>query len=304
MNQSITPRSIWAEELDDLLRAVSGAFLFGVPLLYTMEVWWIGNYISPLRMLAGLLLTYAALVALNRTAGFRTQKQTSIWRSLTDSAEGLAIGLLISIISLLLLRRLTFDMGLDTLVGHIVLESVPFSIGVGIANGLLNRGDNDESSNENEDPSDQHQPAQSADDQESAPQSLWRDTLADAGATALGAIIIAFSIAPTDEVPMIAGSLSPPVLLLLVGASLLISYIIVFEAAFGAQEKRRSQRGIFQTPLSETVASYLISLLLTMLMLLFFQQLHFGAPLNQWVSYTITLGLPATIGGAAGRLAL
>ncbi|MBA3470037.1 MAG: TIGR02587 family membrane protein [Herpetosiphonaceae bacterium] len=303
MNHSATRPSIWAEELDDLLRAVSGAFLFGVPLLYTMEVWWIGTYVSPLRMLLGLLLTYAALVALNRTAGFRAQKQTSIWRSLTDSAEGLAIGLLISIISLLLLRRLTFDLGLDTLMGQIVLESVPFSIGVGIANGLLNRG-GDDGNDGDAGPGEQDGPDQPAADPSAAPRSLWRDTLADAGATALGAIIIAFSIAPTDEVPMIAGSLSPPVLLLLVAASLVISYIIVFEAEFGAQEKRRSQRGIFQHPLSETVASYLISLLLTALMLLFFQQLDFSAPLNQWVSYTITLGLPATIGGAAGRLAL
>ncbi len=304
MNQPTLPRSIWAEERDDLLRAVSGAFLFGVPLLYTMEVWWIGTYTSPLRMLAGLLLTYAALVALNRTTGFRTQKQTSIWRSLTDSAEGLAIGLLVSVISLLLLRRLTFDLGLDTVIGQIVLESIPFSIGVGIANGLLDRGGNDQASDESENSTDQNEPPKSAADQPDSPESLWKDTLADAGATALGAIIIAFSIAPTDEVPMIAGSLSPPALLLLVAASLLISYIIVFEAEFGAQDKRRSQRGIFQHPLSETVASYLISLLLTMLMLLFFQQLDFSAPLNQWVSYTITLGLPATIGGAAGRLAL
>ncbi len=304
MNQPTLPRSIWAEERDDLLRAVAGAFLFGVPLLYTMEVWWIGTYTSPLRMLAGLLLTYVALIALNRTAGFRSQKQTSIWRSLTDSAESLAIGLLVSVISLILLRRLTFDLGLDTVMGQIVLESIPFSIGVGIANGLLDRGGNDQASDQSENSTDQSAPPKSAADEPDSPKSLWKDTLADAGATALGAIIIAFSIAPTDEVPMIAGALSPPALLLLVAASLVISYIIVFEAEFGAQDKRRSQHGIFQHPLSETVASYLISLLLTVLMLLFFQQLDFSAPLNQWVGYTITLGLPATIGGAAGRLAL
>ena len=61
---------------------------------------------------------------------------------------------------------------------------------------------------------------------------------------------------------------------------------------------------MFQTPLSETIASYCISLVLTMVMLMFFKQLTLEAPLNQWVSHTITLGLPATIGGAAGRLAV
>jgi uncharacterized membrane protein len=41
-----------------------------------------------------------------------------------------------------------------------------------------------------------------------------------------------------------------------------------------------------------------------MVMLVFFKQLTLEAPLNQWISHTITLGLPATIGGAAGRLAI
>jgi putative integral membrane protein (TIGR02587 family) len=299
-------QSIWARELDDLLRGVAGALLFGVPLLYTMEVWWIGNSVTPLRMLVGLALTYLALVALNRSSGFRRGRQSTFGRSLLDSGEALALGLAVSTASLFLLRRITGDISLHTALGHIVLESIPFSIGVGIANGLLNRagGDEDEqedgADDEGEQPTDGDQPEQ-PDEQ---PTSLWKDTLADAGGTALGATIIAFSIAPTDEVPMIAGALSPMVLMLVVAASLLVSYVIVFEAEFGNQQARQDQRGVFQTPLSETIASYCISLVLTMAMLVFFKQLTLEAPLNQWVSHTITLGLPATIGGAAGRLAV
>lgn len=45
----------WANELDDFLRAFSGAFLFGVPLLFTMEMWWIGTYIEPWKALLFLL---------------------------------------------------------------------------------------------------------------------------------------------------------------------------------------------------------------------------------------------------------
>jgi putative integral membrane protein (TIGR02587 family) len=132
----------------------------------------------------------------------------------------------------------------------------------------------------------------------------WHGTLADAGATILGAVIIGASIAPTDEIPMIASTLSSPWLLALIASSLLISYIIVFEASFGAQTMRWSQPGLFQSPISETLASYLIALLTSFLMLWLFQLLRAEDPLSQWVSYTIILGLPATIGGAAGRLAL
>ena len=167
-----------------------------------------------------------------------------------------------------------------------LLLALGFAIGVGIANNLL-LGTED--------------PDQSRD---RTAQNPWRTTLSDAGAALLGAIVIGSSIAPTDEIPMIASSLSPVRLLLLMASSLLLSYIIVFEANFGAQRQRRSQRGFFQSPISETIAAYLISLAAAMLMLWLFQVIRVGDPINQWVSYIIVLGLPTTIGGAAGRLAV
>ena len=42
----------WAEELNEVVRGASGGMLFGIPLLYTMEVWWIGSFTSPIRMLS------------------------------------------------------------------------------------------------------------------------------------------------------------------------------------------------------------------------------------------------------------
>jgi len=33
----------WREELQKILRAVSGGFVFATPLLFTMEKWWIGT---------------------------------------------------------------------------------------------------------------------------------------------------------------------------------------------------------------------------------------------------------------------
>jgi len=129
-------------------------------------------------------------------------------------------------------------------------------------------------------------------------------TLADLGATVIGATIIAFNVAPTDEIPMLAAAISGPWLLAIMAVSLMISYGIVFEAGFSDQNKRRQQRGIFQRPLSETVASYLVSLVAAALMLLVFQKVTFADPGSMWLSFTIILGLPATIGGAAGRLAI
>lgn len=277
------------------MRGVAGAFLFGAPFLFTMEVWWKGNFTSPPRMLLVLGIAYAALVLLDLRGGFRTEHSRTWPRIFTDSLEALAIALLTATLSLILIGVVRFDTGLEAAMGRIITEALPFSIGVGIANNVLqNRDENNAGTDgSRKDPS-KHQGHDNA----------WRGTLADAGATALGAVIIAAAISPTDEIPMIASTLSSSWLLVIIASSLLISYIIVFEANFGAQTMRRSQPGLFQSPISETVASYLIALLVSLLMLSLFQLLRAEDPLSQWVSYTIVLGLPATIGGAAGRLAL
>jgi putative integral membrane protein (TIGR02587 family) len=291
-------QSTWQTEFDNFLRGVAGAFLFGAPFLYTLEVWWQGNLVSPGHLLMLLAVTYVGLVGIIRAAGFRAGiEQTPPWlQTLTDSAEAMAIGLLTAALSLFLLRLITFEMGLAAIIGRIVIEGVPFSLGVGLANYfLLESNDEDNSS---------AQTKAEADTSSSSQGNLWQDTFIDIGATALGAIVISFSIAPTDEVPLIAIGLSFPRLLSLIFVSLALSYVIVFEANFRSQAARRGHQGLFQTPLSETIVSYLVSLLTAMGMLWLFQLLGTDDPLSQWVSYVLVLGLPATIGGAAGRLAV
>lgn len=276
----------WQTEFSDLMRGIAGAFLFGAPFLYTMEVWWKGNFTSPPRMMLILGMAYLALVLLNIKGGFRAEQPRTRTQILTQSAEGLAIALFTATLSLTLLDILHVETGLDAIMGRLITLSLPFSIGVGIANNLLLRTDDDEAEPTN---------------QRDHP---WRSTLSDAGAALLGAIVVGSSIAPTDEIPMISSSLEPTRLLLIMASSLLLSYIIVFEANFGAQRQRRAQSGLFQSPISETVAAYLIALVAATLMLWLFQVIRVGDPINQWASYIIVLGLPCTIGGAAGRLAV
>ncbi|MGG6241979.1 TIGR02587 family membrane protein [Nodosilinea sp. AN01ver1] len=277
----------WRIELDDLMRGIAGAFLFGAPFLYTMEVWWKGNFTSPPRMMLILAMAFLALVLLNIKGGFRAQQPRSRTQILVESAEGLAIALFTATLSLTLLDILHIETGIDAIMGRLITLSLPYSIGVGIANNILLRTPDD---NEADHAKKRSHP--------------WRSTLSDAGAALLGAIVVGSSIAPTDEIPMISSSLEPTRLLLIMASSLLLSYVIVFEANFGAQRRRRSQAGLFQSPVSETVAAYLIALATAALMLWLFQVIRVGDPINQWVSYIIVLGLPCTIGGAAGRLAV
>ena len=105
------------------------------------------------------------------------------------------------------------DMALDVIASHIILEAIPYSIGVGIAKGLLQQDDSDDKIRK------RVKLIHPPDDNTSVDKPVWQNTLADAGATALGATVVAFSIAPTDEVPMVASALTPLWLLALVAAS-------------------------------------------------------------------------------------
>jgi putative integral membrane protein (TIGR02587 family) len=285
-------KKIWRDELNDLVKGVSGGFLFGIPLLYTMEVWWIGSSVKPPRLLIAIALTFGIVFLLNQTTGFRNAAGVRIKDTLMDSVETIALGFVCTTSVLILFQEITLDTPLGEALGKLIYESVPFSLGVALSNQLLS------------DKSNKKQEGQKDRSKHNERKQELNGTVADVGATLIGGIIVAFSIAPTDEVPMLATSTSGPWLLALIVASLLISYAIVFAANFSNQSKRRQQQGIFQDPFSETVVAYLVSLIAAASMLWFFDTLSLGDPWSTWLSYTLVLGLPTTVGGAAGRLAI
>lgn len=281
----------WKMELDDLIRGACGGFLFGIPLLYTMEVWWIGSFIRPPMMILAIAVMFVIVFLLNRTAGFRQVQDINVLESAMDSVEVIALGFLCTALVLALLGEIDRQTPLDEGVGKLIYESVPFTLGVALANQFLS-GDRSNNS------------ASSRSTAKSTRPGELHATLSDIGGTLIGSTIIAASIAPTDEVDLVASALSAPRLLALIGVSLMISYAIVFEAGFANQQRRMQQKGIFQRPDSETLIAYLVSLIAAAFMLCFFQQLGFDDPWTSWLRYTLVLGLPATVGGAAGRLAV
>lgn len=282
-------RNAWASELDDLIRGACGGFLFGIPLLYTMEVWWIGSYVDPPMMMITIVAAFVVVFLLNRTAGFRKTDCVKVSDALVDTVEALAIGFICATLVLILLQEISLDVPLDEALGKTMFESVPFSLGVALANQFLSGARDGDGGGT---------------PQKTSQKPVINVTLADVGATLIGAAIIASNIAPTDEVSTLVSAVSAPWLLAIMAASLVFSYGIVFEAGFANQQKRLQQKGIFQRPLSETIVSYLVSLAAAALMLWFFQQLSVDDPWSMWLRYTLILGLPATIGGAAGRLAI
>jgi putative integral membrane protein (TIGR02587 family) len=275
----------WRDELGDILRAVGGGFIFATPLLYTMEMWWIGSTADLWKLL--LFLGFASLISLTlartRSGGFK--EQTDLFATIEQAVDGVAVGLVGAVVVLTVLNRIQVNDPLDSILGKVIVQAVPLSIGAAVANAIF--GQNGERSRE-------------GDEEGEEAQSAMQALLTDFGATIIGAIFLAFSIAPTDEVPMLAAELDHAHQLALIGLSLLVSYIIVFASGFGTGQ--HEQAGAFQSPLTETVMAYVLSLLVVLISLYLFDQIEWGDPLGHIVAMVLVLGLPATIGGAAGRL--
>jgi putative integral membrane protein (TIGR02587 family) len=275
----------WRDEIGGILRAVSGGFIFATPLLYTMEMWWIGTTAELWKLL--LFLGIAALItfglARSRSGGFK--EETSRFSSLEQALDGVAIGLVGAVIVLTVLNRIELGDPLETVLGKVIVQAVPLCIGAAVANAIF--GPHGERSREGEELSEGEQSARQA-------------FLADFGATMIGSIFLAFSIAPTDEVSVLAAELDYAHQLALIALSLALTYVIVFASGFGTGQ--HEQRGPFQSPLTETVLAYLLSLLVALIALTLLDRVEWGEPLGEILAMVLVLGLPATVGGAAGRL--
>lgn len=303
----------WSEHADDLVRAASGGFLFGIPLFYTMEVWWIGSQVPPGGLLAIMAATFVLVWVLNHTEGFR-RRPTKVWLDVSlDSLESMAVGYVCAALVLWLIGEIQPTRPGAEAIGKIIIEGLPFALGAALASAFLSGSREDGGSGDSADseaPSDEKRPPQEPDGagEEAGAGSGSRGrlgaTLSDLGATAIGALIVAFNIAPTEEVPLLNAAAGPLRLIAYVAASLLISYAIVFAAGFSDQQGRHRQKGLFQRPFTETVASYVVALFCAAGMLVLFEQLRWGDPWTHWLNSTLILGLPACIGGAAGRLAV
>src|SRR5687768_1666272 len=128
----------WQSELDDFVRALSGAFLFGIPLLFTMEMWSLGSQASPSRL--GLLLVVAFLTNLSLSSMIGFKRGHSFGSSLEQTFDAVAVGVISSLIVLLVLNRVTPNHPFASILGMVIAQTLPLSIGASVANAIFAPG--------------------------------------------------------------------------------------------------------------------------------------------------------------------
>ena len=285
-------RGPWHRELYDFVRAFSGAFIFGAPLIFTMEMWWIGRYAGTWKLLLLLAVAFVANLGLAYFAGFRRATRTP-QESAFQAVEAVAVGIIAAAILLLVLNRIGPDEPLGSILGQIIIQTVPLSLGASVANALFGGGSGRQGDDGEEE-----------DGQGATRQGQWWATLNDVGATIVGGIFIGFSIAPTQEVPTLAARMTLPHQLALIALSLIVTYTIVFASGFDPEERKGKDQGLFQHPLTETIMAYVVSLVVAFGFLYLLDQIRPDEPFAAILTQVLVLGLPTAIGGAAGRLVL
>ncbi len=269
----------WGNELTAFSRAFAGAAVFGIPLVFTMEMWWIGKSLSLPYLVTIFAVGFVANFGLAHVAGFRSDH--SWLMSLDQAVDALAVGAVLATLLLFGMNQLRITDGFEQGVGMVMLLTLPLSVGASVAREVFSG-----------------RTSRSGD--ESSDLSVWQGLAADVGATAIGGVFIGMSIAPTEEIKMIAAGLRWWHIFLLIGLSMLLSYLIVFASGFD----EAGPPGPFQHPLSETMLSYVISLAVAFLMLVLLERITLDDPLHEIMRQTVVLALPASIGGAGGRLVI
>jgi putative integral membrane protein (TIGR02587 family) len=261
-----------------LARAFAGAILFGLPLLMTMEMWSLGLYTHPARLLLFMVLNFVVLVVLSRFGGF--ERTSTVVEDVLDAMAAYGVGILGSAAVLVLFGVLKPGMPIDEMAGMIAIQSVPASFGAMIARKQLSAGDKDK---------DAEHEARSA---------------GYAGQLFLmvaGALFLAFNVAPTEEMILIGFKMTPWHSLALIAASLALLHALVFSIGFAGQEQAPEGYGFDRRFLIYTVPGYAIALLVSFYTLWTFGRVD-GGDIGAIAATVVVLGFPAAIGAAVARL--
>lgn len=260
-----------------LARAFGGALIFAFPLLMTMEMWSLGFTMTPFRLVAFLGLSLPLLFGLSYYAGFR---ETYGWLDDTlDALAALAVGFITSAILLGLFGVLTSGEPAEAVAGKLSLQAVPAAIGALLARRQLASQDHANTDGAGEES-----------DRQTYASELFL--------MAVGALFIAFNVAPTEEMVLIAYQMTAWHALGLMILSLGLLHVMVYALGFAGQHSHEQPWLAF---LHFTVTGYVIALLVALYAQWTFGHMD-GQAGAQLVMTAIVLAFPGALGAGAARL--
>lgn len=255
-----------------LARAFAGALIFTLPMLMTMEMWWLGFYMGPLRIALLLVLTLPILVGLSRFGGFR--KTSDLAGDVADALVAIVVAAVAAAATLSLFGVIGPHMSLSESAGKLILQIPSGALGAMLARSQLGgQSDRDE------------------------------EPVSYAGELFLmgvGALFLSFNVAPTEEMVLIAYKMSVWQELTLLFATVLLMHALVYAVNFRGGTPDAHMVGAL---LKFTIPGYAIVLLVSLTVLWLFGRLD-GLSSEEALSAGIVLAFPGGVGAALARLIL
>jgi putative integral membrane protein (TIGR02587 family) len=263
-----------------LARAFGGALLFALPMLMTMEMWWIGFTVDPLRLALLTVLTLPLLVGLAHFVGF---EDTFGWRDdLKDAVIAYGVGWIAAAIALALFAVIGTGMPGASILGKIAIQAPPASIGAMLARSQL--GTRSE---------------QREEERKKKRMSYGGELFL----MAVGALFLAINVAPTEEMVLIGLQMTAWHSLALLALSLAIIHGFVYALEFQGSPSLPPDTPFWSAFLRFTVVGYALALVISLYILWTFGRVG-DTGLTTLLQTLVVLGFPAAIGAAAARLIL
>jgi putative integral membrane protein (TIGR02587 family) len=247
----------------------------------TMETWWLGFYMNRWRFILFILVSMMWLIGLAYYRGFREDLN---WRdAVIDAFVGYAVGVVTGALFLTLFGVIRWGMPADEIIGKIALQATSSAIGALLARAQLGGG-KDEEKPEEENGRSQH---------------YWAEIFL----MMVGALFISYTVAPTEEIILIAYQITPWHALIAVFISLLILHVFVYKVDFHGQEQAPEGSTPFSLFMHFTVVGYLVVFLTSLYILWSFGRID-GVEPPMIFMYGAVLSVPGALGAAAARLIL
>jgi len=262
--------------LVDVARGAGAALIFSLPILMTSEMWLLGHTMTPFRITLFLMLLMPMLVGLSYFSGF--EDVTSAAAHVREGFIAYVIGAATAVSFLSVFGLITRETPFREGLGMVTLQAIPASIGAMLARTQLG--------------------GEHVDDRKRREPRYGGELFL----MVVGAIFVAFNIAPTEEVPLIAFRITGWQALAIAVISIVIMHTFIYALEFsgGSSVDNETRVGLF---FRFSATGYAIALLTSAYVLWSFGRFD-GVPPGEMVLMATVLALPATVGAAAARLIL
>jgi putative integral membrane protein (TIGR02587 family) len=242
----------------------------------TMEMWQLGFHMGRLPLALFMVVMMPVLYGMEYYTGFK--EATTKLDEIADAAVAYGVGLVASAVVLALFNLISLDEPVSSVAGKVALQAIPASFGAMLSGSQFG--------------------SQGAAERRHKREVRFGGILF---LMAVGALFLAFNVAPTEEMFLIAARMTPWHGIALAIASLIIMHGFVYAASFrgapGAPEGVRRRTLFFRY----TVPGYAIALVVSTYVLWTFGRYE-GHTTITMIMQAVVLGFPASIGAAAARL--